>query len=398
MLPIRVLFHVTHLRQGGGIESSLLSWLAILDRAHYKVGLSIAFPTADLESTFRVRIAPDVTLHILGCEAWLSYFRNLKVTGRLPWFGQLYEELLVPQFRKAVFKRRIHQIASDYDLIIDYDMSLVRFSDGAGKPLIGISHFRFPERSTLSNRKYRALLQYYQRYHRIVAICDAMREGGRRLFPSLAPRFVTLYPGFDRDDIQRRAALPTEQPSTRPYLITVTRLEETQKDVTTLIRAFALLVRQYQMSEQLLIVGEGRHQPMLKRLSIDLGVDNQVCFVGFMPNPLPLMQRARLIVLSSKFEGLPTALIEGLMLSQILISTDCLTGPDEILNHGQAGLLVPIGDAQALANAIWRGLRDEQLRQDLQIAATAHAELFSVAAFHNRFNALVQQLGLGIDF
>ena len=394
--PIRVLFHVTHLRRGGGIESSLLSWLAVLDRTRFAPGLSIAFPTDELEVEFRPRIPADVQVHVLGAAPWLSHFRNLKTTGRIGWAGRIYEEVLLPQIRKRVFRHRVQRLIQDYDLIIDYDMSLVRFASGFGKPLIGIGHFRFPEREAVKPRRHRALLHYYRRYDAIVAICEAMREGGCRLFPQLAERFTTLYPGFDGADIRRRAALPAADLPAQPYLITVTRLEETQKDVSTLIRAYAQLVECQGLEEILLIVGHGRHQAQLERLARELGVAQRVRFAGFQPNPLPLVRGARLLALSSRFEGLPTVLIEALMLGQVIVSTDCPTGPREILKSGEAGLLVPVGDVDAMAAALLAGLRDAALRERLRQATAAQAAMFEVAAFRLRFAALLHRLGVGM--
>jgi glycosyltransferase involved in cell wall biosynthesis len=223
-----------------------------------------------------------------------------------------------------------------------------------------------------------------------------MQEGGKKLFPLLADRFATLYPGFDQADIRRRADEPVEGIPDGPYIVSVTRLEETQKDVSTLIKAFALLVHQHHIAESLLLVGQGRHQSELERLSVGLGVRDRIVFFGFTPNPLPYVKHARLMVLSSKFEGLPTALIEGLMLGQVLASSDCPTGPREILKDGRAGLLVPVGDAPALAAAMLRGLQDANLRSRLHAEAIAHADEFGINAFHYRFQQLLQRLGVRI--
>ncbi|HJV84330.1 MAG TPA: glycosyltransferase [Noviherbaspirillum sp.] len=392
MRKIRVLFHVTHLRRGGGIETSLMSWLRILDRDRFAVGLSIAYPTEDMESVYRERIPEDVALHILGPEAWLSHCRNLKIKGQLRWPGRLYEEVLLPQLRKRVFRDRIGGIADNYDVVIDYDMSLARFAHGFGKPLIGISHFSLSQRLSASKRKYRTASRYFQRYDAIVAICDAMRDEGRQMFPALAERFTTLYPGFDLVETHRRANEPANDIPDAPYIVSVTRLEETQKDVTTLIKAFASLVKRHRIDESMLIVGEGRHRAELETLCDELGVRDRVRFFGFTTNPLPYVRGARLKVLSSKFEGLPTALIEGLIVGQVLVSSDCPTGPREILNHGKAGLLAPVGDADALAEAILRGLRDGELRDALSTQAAMHAQTFGVNAFGERFEMLVQRM------
>jgi glycosyltransferase involved in cell wall biosynthesis len=125
-----------------------------------------------------------------------------------------------------------------------------------------------------------------------------------------------------------------------------------------------------------------------------LGVRERIIFLGFTSNPLPYVRHARLMVLSSRFEGLPTALIEGLILGKVLVSSDCPTGPREILDQGRAGLLTPVGDADALAAAMLQGLRDEALRARLCAAALRHAEEFGVDTFRCNFHRLLERLGI----
>jgi glycosyltransferase involved in cell wall biosynthesis len=84
------------------------------------------------------------------------------------------------------------------------------------------------------------------------------------------------------------------------------------------------------------------------------------------------------------------------MLGQVLVSSDCPTGPREILKDGRAGLLVPVGDAPALAAAMLRGLQDANLRNRLHAEAIAHADEFGINAFHYRFQQLLQRLGVRI--
>jgi len=282
-------------------------------------------------------------------------------------------------------------------VVIDYDLSLVRFCSSPGKPLLGVRHFNFPMQMRDKHRKYRRLAAYFQRYDAMVAISHAMEEEGKALFPMLADRIVMLYPGFNLADIRRRAALPARDVPDQPYIVSVTRLEETQKDVATLIRAYTLLVRQHAIAEPLLLVGQGRHQADLERLALELGVRERVIFLGFTSNPLPYVRHARLMVLSSRFEGLPTALIEGLILGKVLVSSDCPTGPREILDQGRAGLLTPVGDADTLAAAMLQGLRDEALRARLSAAALRHAEAFGVDAFRRNFHRLLERLGISTE-
>jgi len=336
----------------------------------------------------------DLTLHVLGPEAWLSHCRQLKMARKLKWPGLIYEEVLLPQVRKRVFAHRVQQIAAGYDVVIDYDLSLVRFCPGLRQPLLGVRHFNFPAQLRDKPRKYRSLARYFQRYDAMIAISRAMEEEGRALFPMMADRIALLYPGMDHEAIRSRAAEPIAGLPAGPYIVSVTRLEETQKDVSTLIRAYALLVQEHQVAETLLLVGHGRHQGALERLARELGVGDRVRFHGFTPNPLPFMRQAQLLVLSSKYEGLPTVLIEGLILGKVMVSTDCPTGPRELLDDGKAGLLTPVGDAPALAAAMLRGLRDHELRAGLSAAALRHAQTFSVGAFRAAFGQLLDKLGL----
>lgn len=134
-----------------------------------------------------------------------------------------------------------------------------------------------------------------------------------------------------------------------PVLIGIGRLSR-QKDFPTLIRAFAQLRRQRNV--RLMILGEGTDRHELEALVHELGVTDDVALPGFVNNPYAYLARAAAFVLSSIYEGLPTVVIEALALGTPVVSTDCRTGPREILEDGLLGRLVPIRDPEALAAAI----------------------------------------------
>jgi glycosyltransferase involved in cell wall biosynthesis len=123
-----------------------------------------------------------------------------------------------------------------------------------------------------------------------------------------------------------------------------------QKAFSVLIEAFAR-VRKSQPA-RLLILGEGEERPMLEALIRQLGLEQDVDLPGFVSNPYPYMAHAALFVLSSRWEGLPTVLVEAMSLRTPVIATDCPSGPREILGDGQYGHLVPVDDPCALAMAI----------------------------------------------
>ncbi len=144
--------------------------------------------------------------------------------------------------------------------------------------------------------------------------------------------------------------LETGQP---PVVLAVGRLMM-QKDFPTLIQAFADVRRA--TPARLLILGEGPDRPALETLIRNLNLEKDVSLLGFVENPYAYMSRASLFVLSSRWEGLPTVLIEALYCGVPVISTDCPSGPREILADGQYGRLVPMQDPVSLAEGIKLGL------------------------------------------
>ena len=100
------------------------------------------------------------------------------------------------------------------------------------------------------------------------------------------------------------------------------------------------------------VLGEGRERASLERLVKELGLEQDVSLPGFVDNPYSYMSRAGAFVLSSRWEGLPTVLVEALYCGVPLVATDCPSGPREILQNGQLGSLVPVGSVDQMAQAI----------------------------------------------
>lgn len=138
-------------------------------------------------------------------------------------------------------------------------------------------------------------------------------------------------------------------PGEPPVILGVGRLTR-QKDFPNLLRAFAQV--RLRRPCRLIILGEGEDRAALEALAGELGVAVDVALPGFRDNALAYMAGSALFVLSSVFEGLPTVLIEALAAGTGVVSTDCPSGPREILQEGRLGTLVPVGDSAALAGAM----------------------------------------------
>lgn len=180
----------------------------------------------------------------------------------------------------------------------------------------------------------------------------------------------TIYNPTLTTEIVEKARVPISfswlSPATLPVILGVGRLVP-QKDFPTLLRAFALVYRKH--PSRLLILGEGRERARLEGLALELGIVEYVAFPGFEPNPYAFMTRASVFVLSSAWEGLPNALIEALACGCPVVSTNCPSGPQEILGNGTFGPLVPVGDDRALADAILQTLEHPPSAERLRARA-----------------------------
>jgi glycosyltransferase involved in cell wall biosynthesis len=177
-------------------------------------------------------------------------------------------------------------------------------------------------------------------------------------------RITTIYNPVVGRDLQAKAAAhldhPWLQPGQPPVVLGVGRLQE-QKDFPTLIRAFARLHATRPL--RLVILGRGPNrqkteiaQNELRDLARSLGVENDFDLPGYVANPYPYMARSGVFALSSAWEGFGNALVEAMACGCPVVSTNCRSGPAEILEGGRYGPLVPVGDDAALAQAMARML------------------------------------------
>ncbi|MDT8284422.1 MAG: glycosyltransferase, partial [Thermovirgaceae bacterium] len=160
-----------------------------------------------------------------------------------------------------------------------------------------------------------------------------------------------------------------------PVILGMGRLTK-QKDFHTLIRAFAEVRRNRNC--RLMILGDGSDLGSLKKLVQGLGLAREVDFPGFHINPFPFLSRADLFVLSSIWEGFGMVLVEAMALGVPVVSTDCPSGPREILRGGQLGRLVPVGDHLSLAEAMVKTM-DNPLSSHILIAASKDYTIEKVA-------------------
>jgi len=205
----------------------------------------------------------------------------------------------------------------------------------------------------------RLIHKFYPWADAVVAVSQGVADDLVKTAGLSRERIQVIYNPVVTPDLLEKAKEPLNHawfaPGEIPVILSVGRLTKA-KDYSTLIRAFAQVQREY--PARLMILGEGEERPKLETLIRELDLEEDVSLPGFVDNPYAYMARSAVFVLSSVWEGLPNVLIEAMAIGTPVVSTDCPSGPAEILEGGEWGRLVPIGDVEKMTTAIIATLND----------------------------------------
>lgn len=194
----------------------------------------------------------------------------------------------------------------------------------------------------------------YPAADRIIAVSEGVADSIATQTRVSREQISVLYNPVDLESVRSQALAPVShkwlEDDTIELLVYVGRLEP-EKDLETWLRAFNR-VHEHNPKTRAILIGEGSCRTELEANLDTLGLSDVVSLPGYAENPYPFMKQADVFVLSSRFEGLPTVLIEALACECPIVSTDCPGGTAEILDGGRIGQLVAVGDSQALAAAI----------------------------------------------
>lgn len=228
-----------------------------------------------------------------------------------------------------------------------------------------------------------AMKALYRRADAIVCVSQGIADELRALLGErVAASIRVIANPVVSESLLRKAQSGVDHPwfveGAPPVIVSVGRLNR-QKGFDTLIGAFATL--RARMPARLLIIGEGPERASLQQLIGSLKLEDDVQLMGEDPNPYRFMSRAALFVLSSRYEGFPGVLVEAMACGAPVVSTDCPTGPREILADGVFGRLVPVDDAAGLAAAIESTLERPPKRRQLVERGLEFSEERAIAAY-----------------
>lgn len=232
----------------------------------------------------------------------------------------------------------------------------------------------------------------YPRADVLLAVSEGVAGEARQVLDVPAQQVEVIYNPLPCEQIRRRSQEAMAHPwfgaGQAPVVLAIGR-DSRQKDYVTLIRAVGIIRRK--MHARLVIMGRfsAGSQAYLTGLAQDCGLEQDLEFVDFDDNPYRYMRRAGVVALSSRFEGLPTVLLEAMACGTPVVSTDTPYGPKEILEGSKWGYLTPMGDAVAMAQAILKTLQGEHPTAD---ALRRRAADFSTQRAVEAYEALFRRL------
>lgn len=284
---------------------------------------------------------------------WLKTHPEIPVYTYYPlcnWFEDLAPKChgLLKPIRKILFSlykkyRRLLVATSgrfrDIDVFVDYkNFDFFKELKYFHKPKIAWAH------SAFSYFESNGIFTRLPQYTKIVGITDDFVNDFKARYPKYAHKIIRIYNPMNFDNIHKKAKL--DEPPHGKYFCHVSRLVQ-GKDIKTLLNAFDLFASIHP-DVQLHVVGDGYMSDELQEYAKTLKSNQRIVFTGAMRNPYGIMSGAIANILSSEFEGLPTVVLESVILGVPCISSNCKNGPHEILLDGDAGLLFDIGNANQL--------------------------------------------------
>ena len=359
----KVIFHSGSLRMGG-LERVLVEVLQNIDLNKFDIKLLIEDEFKE-ENIFEKDIPKEIKITYLIPESILQRSKKLR-KNKKNIISKIGYNIMMQVERYTRNKNLMKFLKiNKAEVLIDFDNGLSKdIHKIKGMKKIAWLHNSIPKLKKTKS-KIERLGKRLNNYDIIVAICDDMKIETETIFPYLKGRVIRIYNPFNFKRIRTLAKDSSQLTDEENlmlkenYIVAVSRLDNVQKDYPTLLKALRELKNEG-FDKKLYIVGDGPSRKEIEDQIKDLKLEEEVKLLGQQKNPYIWMKNADLLVHSSKYEGLPTVLIEAMIVNTVVVSSDCPTGPREILDNGKCGGLVEVEDVEGLANGILKGLNQKE--------------------------------------
>lgn len=330
---------------------------------------------------------------------WLHSHPEIPVYVYYPlcnWFEDLTPKCrgILKPLRKMIFSmykkyRRLiytHKF-KDVDVFIDYkNFEFFKELRYFNKPKIAWAH------SAISYFEHNGSLSRLPMYDIIVGITDDFVDDFKSKYPEYTAKVIRIYNPMNVNAIRQKAKL--EKTPREKYFCHVSRLVK-GKDIKTLMDAFDIFAKSHG-DVKLYIVGDGDMANDFKSYAKTLKSNNQIIFTGEKHNPYGIMRGAIANVLSSEFEGLPTVVLESVILGVPCISSKCKNGPREILLDGKGGFLFDVGDVKMLAKHMNFVYENPEKANELANVAMDGLNRFSPSTISKQIYDLIKKFSVNL--
>lgn len=350
---------------GGGAERMMITLVGGLHRDQFDITLALG----EISGPYVPLIPSDIRVVDLGAS---------RAAVSVPAIARL--------MRRERFDVSFSMVGMNLAAVLARALSLTR----VGLVLGARNHYSasIPAEASASRAKMMAIRLLYPRADLVVAVSDGVRDDLVRNFGLSNDHVVAIHNPIDLERVRVLAAEPLPDPwlasTDRPLLVAVGKLQ-VAKGYPDLLEAFRRLRRR--VPARLAVLGEGPERPWIERYLIEHDLQTDVRLFGFQDNPFRYLARATAFVHAAHWEGFPNVLVEAMACGAAVVSTDCPSGPSEIITSGTDGLLVPVADPEALATAILHVLEEPQLRGSLIRNGLRRVEAFSPGEILRRYAA-----------
>ncbi len=232
--------------------------------------------------------------------------------------------------------------------------------------------------------RFKSIRVFYPHFSAIVAVSHGVARDTHRISGVSLDKIHVIHNPVITDKLLTLSQVPPSHPwlveKTYPVILGIGRLTR-QKGFDTLIRAFALINKT--IHSRLIILGDGNQRQELVDLAKELGVGDRVDFPGFSDNPYSYLNAVDLFILSSRWEGSPNALTEAMALGTQIVSTNCPSGPSELLQEGDIAPLVAVDDVDAIADSAIRIMQNPIDKNHIKSAVADYHPAIAAKAYLN---------------
>lgn len=350
----------------GGQEKMLMEFLNILNSKKYEILLLIEENNGK-RNDYIDRIPKWIDYKFLTTEEFMNKIEKYQSSKNF--LKKLYYSHLL-KLKKKISLKELRKYLNFSDIIIDYDMGLLRNLHKINlqnKKIIGWSHAGSGE---LLRKKQKR--ENVNKYDCIVTINETMKNGYLKNYNN--KEVVKIYNFLDFDLIEKKAEEKLEKDYGK-YIISVGSLTE-NKNHKLLINVFKILKDKYKVSEKLLIAGEGKERENLEKQIRELNLENDVLLLGQKENPYKYIKNSELYILPSKSEGLPLTLLEAMRLRKMVI---CIKndGTNEVLEDRKYGEFILENETEKIAEKINYYLENKNERKKYEELGYERAKDFS---------------------